>query len=200
MQQAATHPATGSQGAQASEAQLWLPPGRLRRYELNKVVGAVMISSIFVLWLVVQWSNPAVRWLAISCIAVTLWVTLSSIVQDRRRSAGRQLVYTKGQIAVQSPQGEARFSLSQVHRLEYLNVLEHEADAGLRFLAADGQVLAHLDEGFVTDEAEARTFVGWLRKQSQSNLQVDWNPRQPANPRRNAAIPEVNVIPKAGDS
>jgi len=69
MVESALQPEAGSRVA--DEGDLWMPPGRMWRYQIAKLVGGALVAAIFGGWLMIQWSNPVMRWLCIALIGIT---------------------------------------------------------------------------------------------------------------------------------
>ena len=157
------------------ESRLWLPPNRLRRYERAKLIGGVLIAVIFLGWLVVQWSNPFVRYLSIALLLTTAWVLLSSTIADRVRARGRQIAVDGRSLHITTPTGQRWVALDQVAAAQWHD--GPQPAAGLWFYDEHRQAVAHLDLYFLADDVEARTFVGWLRRQTGVALNVRW-PRE----------------------
>ena len=155
------------------ECNLWLPPRRLRSYICAKIAVSLIVGIIFVGWLWIQWSNPVMRIVAIALLIVTAWVLVGSILDDITRSRGRQLAIDGDDVLVKLPTGETRFRQSHLHHAHWRS--DDVESLGLWFFDADNQTLAHLDDGFAGDEAEARALVDWLRKHTQLQLPVQWH-------------------------
>lgn len=151
-----------------------MPPARLRSYVTARIVGGGLFAAIFLGWMWIQWSNPAMRFVALGLVAVTAIVTAVSIRNDAARARGRQVTVAGDEILIASPAGDARFTPADVAFLRWDEATEDTA--GLWFHRNDDShaVLAHLDLNFVGDQAEARAFLGWLRRQTGETFQVRW--------------------------
>lgn len=154
------------------ERNLWLPPRGLRRYQLAKALGGALVLLIFAGWLFIQWSNLAMRWLAIALILITLYVVIVSITGDRRRARGRQISIEGQALNVTTPEGTASVPLPEVAMAEWSD--QPPEDAGLRLLGPAGQRLVRVDHAFLADETEARAFVGWVRDRTGITLRTRW--------------------------
>jgi small-conductance mechanosensitive channel len=154
------------------ERNLWLPPRGMRRYQLAKALGGALVLLIFVGWLFIQWSNLAMRLLATALILITLYVVIVSIAGDRRRALGRQISIDGQVLNITTPEGTASVLLPDVAIAEWRD--EPAAEAGLQLLSQAGQRLVRIDAAFLTDEAEARAFLGWLRDRSGITLKTKW--------------------------
>jgi|GEM_PF-3131333 len=170
MNQSATMPTSDAMKQQ--ETDLWLPPRRMRRYQIVKAAGAALFMVIFGGWLILQWSNPTMRWITIGLIVMTGWITFSSVWADLTRSAGRQLVVRDGQIQIITPQETKRITIAQIAKAVWQE--ETEDELGLYLYDDKDTLLAHLDIAFLADQAEARTFLGWARKRQPMNFPVQW--------------------------
>ena len=157
------------------ERNLWLPPRRMRRYQLAKAVGGLLFAMIFVGWMVIQWSNVLMRNVAGILVALTAWVTIRSIVVDIDRSRGRQLAIEPDRLIIIRPNEEQSIELSDVAKA----VWQNEPEPAMTLYGHDGSTLAQLDRAFLADESEARTFLGWARRQTDLPFDVDW-PRSDA--------------------
>jgi hypothetical protein len=156
----------------SDERNLWLPPRGMRRYQVAKAVGGTLILLIFAGWLFIQWSNLAMRLLAITLMLITLYVVLVSILTDRHRSRGRQIAIEGDVLTITSPQSSATVRLGEIASAEWRE--EPDEDAGLHLLNGAGQPLVRIDTDFLADEAEARTFLGWVRDRSGATLKAQW--------------------------
>lgn len=151
---------------------LWLPPGRLRRYQRNKVIVGLLMAAIFAGWLVAQWSNLLLRGVSLGLMLTTFWIVIRSLVVDTRRSRDRQ-VLVQGQCLVIEGSGRTqRAILTDVTVAHWYN--QPQARAGLWFYDDCGQVLAHLDSAILADESEARAFLGWARQRADCPFEVRW--------------------------
>ena len=149
---------------------VWMPPDQMRRYQWNKVIGGLLVSVIFIGWLTLQWSNPAMRTLAITLIAVTGWVVIRSMLDDVRRGRGRQITITDGVLHVTSPTGASQFRLADVALAQW----RQDNQPGLWFYDQHRQPLAHLDTVFLDDQVQARNFLGWARQHADLPFEVRW--------------------------
>lgn len=156
---------------QIDERQLWMPPNRLKAYQRNKALGGVLFLAIFAIWLIVQWSNTSMRYITIALMGVTAWVTIVSVIIDQSRARGRQVAVVDGAMSISTPDGETKVNLNEVSYAEWN---EESDEPGLRFFDNSRKVIAHIDMLTLDDEAEARTFVGWVRKQTQQSFEVHW--------------------------
>lgn len=157
---------------------LWLAPRRLRRYAIMKALGAAGFAAIFAGWMLIQWSNLAMRLAAAGLLTTTLVVTVRTIAADRRRAHGRQVAVMGDEggprrLKITTPDAAADLPL------EALAAGRWREDAGLDLLDAAGRTLATLDRGLVEDEHEARAFLGWLRAHSGLALRVKWTDERP---------------------
>src|SRR5688572_32112881 len=98
---------------------IFLPPERMKRYQLSKAVGAVFFIAIFAGWLFIQWSSPVMRIVAGLLLFMTVWFTLRSIVADAVRGRGRQLSIEGGDLIIERPTGVQRFPLTSVAGAEW---------------------------------------------------------------------------------
>jgi hypothetical protein len=158
---------------------LWMPPARLRRYQWSKLIGGALVGSIFAGWLVLQWSSPAMRVLAVALIAVTAWVVVHSWLTDARRARGRQVTLSRptsgsGPISIRitEPGLDNTVPLERINRARWRD--DQDSDAGLWLLGQNQEALVHLDLSFLADEVEARSFLGWLRRCSDAPIPADW--------------------------
>ena len=125
---------------------------------------------IFLGWLVLQWSNFVMRTVAIGLISTTLWVLIQSIRDDRRRSHGRQIQIVGETLSITQAGTVTTIPLAQVAKARW----QDEPTPGLFFHDDQGQSLAHLDSDFLANQAEARCFLGWLRKHANLSFKVRW--------------------------
>ncbi len=152
------------------EKDLWLPPRQMRRYQRNKIIVGLLVSAIFVGWLTLQWSSPIMRLVSAGLVAVTLWTMIQSTANDRRRTNGRQVKVSDGQWVVTTPDQVVQLRLADVAMARWRD----DDDPGLWLYDAAGQLLVHLDTDFLADQAEARNFLGWVRRQSEIPFDVEW--------------------------
>ncbi len=151
---------------------LWLPPGRMRQYAIARATGGVLFAAIFAGWMVIQWSSVTMRIIAASLIALTAWVTATSIAGDARRMRGRQVEYLGDALLITTPDGELTVPLDAIARATW----NEEADSpGLAFHDRNESCLVRLDENIIADEAEARAFLRWLRSHAETTFEVKWH-------------------------
>lgn len=154
------------------ERNLWMPPHRMARYQWVKIGGGLLMIAIFLGWLVIQWSNPPMRWFAMALLGITAWVVIISCVNDRTRSHGRQLAI-KGHSLVVTLLNEP-FSIP-VDTIAYAQWREDDFEtAGLWLFDAQDRQLAHLDLNFIGDQNEARSFLQWARDRVNFSFEVHW--------------------------
>ena len=151
---------------------LWLPPHQMRRYQIGKTAASTVFVAIFVGWLLIQWSNPLMRWIATSLVLVTVWVTLTSVIKDHRRSRGHQLRLDGSRLWIKRPEGVQWLALTDVARARWRQ--DEERTTGLWFYDPSGRILNHLDSIFLADQAEARSFLGWARRRVDVPFPVEW--------------------------
>ncbi len=150
---------------------VWLPAHRMRQYQRAKLIGAALFALIFAGWLYLQWSNPPLRWFTLALLALTGWVTFRSVREDARRTRGRRLAVVDDALLITIDDLTQRLPLSAA-RLVWRE--DHDTTLGLWFYDAQGQTLAHLDGEFFAEQAEARMFMGWLRRHTTLPLVVQW--------------------------
>ena len=153
-----------------SERDLWMPLAKLYRYQGFKLIGSLMMSGIFLGWLVLQGSNPVMWWLCVGLIAVTLWVVLTSMVHDARRARDRQVWVIDAVMGVTTPRGAVQICLDEVAWAQWRD----EVDPGLWLYNREGQPLMHLDLDCLADQAEARMFLNWARQRTDLSFKVYW--------------------------
>jgi len=149
---------------------VWLSPERLRQYQWNKAIGGLLISMIFAGWLVLQWSNPVMRLLAATLIAMTLWIVTHSILEDLKRHRGRRIAIADGVLSITTPEGHTEVRLAEVSHAQW----QDDPQPSLGFYNHRQQKMAGLDEAFLSDQAEARAFLEWARNQADLSFQVCW--------------------------
>ena len=149
-----------------------MPPRRLWRYQVAKATGGLIAAGIFAGWLLVHWSNVAMRLLAATLLGVTAWATAWSILDDAARARGRQVAIRPGELILTTPGSRRLVSLPDVAWAQWRH--DSASDAGLWLYDSKGEVLAHLDENILADEAEAREFLGWARKRAELPFNVQW--------------------------
>ena len=155
-----------------AQRNLWLPPGRLLRYQLIKVGAAAIALAIFTLWQTLRWHNPAMRVLTIALQVITVWVVARSVVSDILRARGRQLELTDGVLLGARPGGSFAVALADVAQAQWRD--DTDAALGLWLLDAQGHTLVQLDANFIADESEARDFLRWARQRSTLEFPVRW--------------------------
>jgi len=151
---------------------LWLPPGRMRQYAIARATGGLLFAAIFAGWMVLQWSSITMRIIAASLIALTAWVTASSIASDARRMRGRQVECLNDELIITLPEGESRLRLDVIAAATWNETAD---EFGLSFYDSNENRLARLDENIIADEAEARAFLRWLRTHVETKFEVKWN-------------------------
>ncbi len=169
------------------EQDLWLPPRRMRRYHLNKILAAVLFCVLFAGWMYFQWADPILRLLPMGLALITVLVTGVTVIGEINRSRGRQITLEIGHsekgtpvLEVLTPEDKRRFELASVKRMVWQDgpdVIEEgdEPDTrGLWLFDSTQQVLAHIDENLLADEEEARDFIGWLRRRTKLPCKVEW--------------------------
>jgi len=149
---------------------MWLPPNLMHRYQWNKVIGGLLVSVIFIGWLILQGSNPAMRILAITLIVVTCWVVIRSMLDDTRRNRGRQITLADGVMRITTPDGTSPIRLADVALAQWCQ----NDPPGLWFYDQQHQPLAHLDTVFLADQTQARNFLGWARQHADLPFEVRW--------------------------
>lgn len=156
----------------AAESNLYLPPGRLRRYQISKLVGAIIVIGIFTGWLVLRWYHLPMRLLTLTLLAVTVYITVKSTVVDYLRARGRQLAIEDDHLVIQRRGERQTFALDDLVEIQWRE--ERSDELGLWFVGRNDEALAHLEEGFVQDQREARALLGWLRRRTGRNWPVRW--------------------------
>ena len=153
---------------------LWLPPEQMKRYHRVRIGGGALLALIFLGWMVLQWSNPVMRWLAGGLAAVTVWITAAAVWRDVRRGRGRQitLIVQPAAFIIDTPGRHQRIDVNRIARAEWRE--ETDDAVGLWLFDAEGTVLAHLDAAFLADQAEARTFLAWARRYVDLPFAVHW--------------------------
>ena len=154
------------------EADLYLPPRRLWRYQINKIIGAAVVAMIFTGWLILQWESLWMRLLASCLLGMTAYVTIQSIVTDLRRACGRQIALHPDRLVITEPSGQTTVRLDDIAELHWRD--DTSANLGLWLVDDTGQPLAHLDEAFLEDPREARAFLGWLRRITNRRWMTRW--------------------------
>ena len=155
-----------------TEADLFLPPRRLWRYQVNKLIVAVLVAATFTGWLILNWSNVWMRLLAAGLLVVTAYVTAKSIVTDLRRARGRQIALRGERLVITQPTGQADVSLDAIAEIHWRN--DTSANLGLWLMDSEAAALAHLDERFVQDQREALAFLHWLREKAGRTFTTRW--------------------------
>lgn len=154
------------------EGNLWLPPRRLVRYQLVKIVAAALLVCFFVAWLVLLWQVTPVRFLVLALVVVTVWVTVQSACSDVARSRGRQLEIRGEMLCGRHKNRNIEIRLGEVSHAQWRERSDDEL--GLWLYDAGGNVLVHLDCGFFRTQAEARAFLAWLRRRAAGSFEVRW--------------------------
>lgn len=155
------------------ESNLWLPPRRMRQYEIAKA--ATGLIAIFILaWLTAQWSG-VMQWMGIALIIITAWVTIGSIITDIRHARGRQVGVEGGTLRITDGQDVNEVPLCDISRAQWRD--DDAAETGLFLYGEGNEELGRLNTHFLADETEARTFIGWLRGRAGITLHVDWPDR-----------------------
>jgi hypothetical protein len=173
MAEQAIHPETDSPVATiVNEGDMWMPPGRMWRYQLAKAVGGLLVAAIFVGWLLIQWSNPVMRVMCIVLIAITAWVVYVSIREDVVRGRGRQLRLTAERMTIVGPGAQHVLRLSDINAAQWRE--DTEETAGLWFYDEQNHMLAHLDTAYLGDQSEARAFLNWARQRARMDFDVRW--------------------------
>ncbi len=151
---------------------LWLPPRRLRRYQIFKTLGGLLFAAVFAGWALAVWPRVTLAGVAAVMVLITVWVTLTSFLRDQRRAAGRQLQVTADAMQLTTPVSVTRIPWADVHSARWQ---EHEtASQGLWLFGDTGQPLAHIDRSFLADAGEARAFLGWARQRAPVHFPVAW--------------------------
>jgi hypothetical protein len=170
MAETALHP--DAHAPVADDGDLWMPPDRMWRYQLAKAVGGLLVATIFVGWLIIQWSNPVMRVGCIVLIAVTVWVVYASIREDIVRGRGRQLRLASDRMTIVAPDGQRVVRLSDIHYAQWRE--DTEETAGLWFYDEQDRMLAHLDTAYLGDQSETRAFLNWARQRTRMDFDVRW--------------------------
>ena len=151
---------------------LWLPPRRMWQYTLVRIGGGLLFGITFVGWMILQGSNPVMRFIAGGLILFTAWITFASIRTDIKRSRGRQITLEPGAIVIDTPDHHHRIQLADIAYAQWRE--QTEAEVGLWLYDKAGNVLAPIDAAFLANQAEARTFLGWARQQTELPFAVRW--------------------------
>ena len=154
------------------EQNLWLPPAQMARYQWVKIGGGLLMIMIFIGWLIIQWSNPAMRWFAITLLTITSWVVITSCIDDRTRMRGRQLSIDHHRMVVTKPNEQIDINLSDVAYAQWRDDDIHTA--GLWLFDHSDRELAHLDLDFLGDQSEACSFLKWARQRTDFSFDVRW--------------------------
>jgi hypothetical protein len=173
--EAATMQAQVTDNPAAPQRTVWLPEDAMARYWRAKTVGGVLFAMIFLGWLVIQWSNPIMRWLAISLVLATAWMTWDSIRAERRRFVGRKISVTADDLRIEQADDTREVALSRVDHLQWIDEGDAKRAAGLWCFDAQGNELLHMDQQLVANEREARSFLGWLRRETGLQAPVRWS-------------------------
>lgn len=158
--------------ATSTERNLWLPPRRMARYQWAKVVGGLLFAVIFAGWMLIQWSSVAMRVATAGLLTLTAWVTAASIVNDLRRTRGRQVAIASGRLVITTPTGQCDIALTDVAEARWRD--DPPTESGLSFHDAAGRCLARLDPAFLESQAEARAFLRWARERADLPFRVVW--------------------------
>ena len=163
--------------ADRSTPLVWLPEQAMRRYQLAKIVGSLFFVAIFLGWMLIQWSSPVMRFVAMALVATTAWVTLASCLSDARRNRLRHLSLAGNAVGtltltLRTPDNTLSIELDRVATGEWREA--PDTDHGLWLLDAHNRPLLHLDELVLAHEAEARTWLAWLRQHTDIAFPVRW--------------------------
>lgn len=173
MAEQAIHPESNPPAAPvANEGDMWMPPGRMWRYQLAKAVGGLLVAAIFAGWLLIQWSNPVMRILCMVLIAITAWVVYASIRQDIVRGRGRQLQLTADRMTIVGPDAQQVLRLNDIGYARWRE--DTQESAGLWFYDREDRTLAHLNTAYLGDQSEARAFLNWARQRAPMGFDVRW--------------------------
>ncbi len=159
----------------ASEANLWMPPGRLLRYQIVKLGAAAIALGIFAIWLTLRWHVAPLRWLTLALAAMTVWIVARSIISDITRARGRQLEIVDNVLRGIRPQGAFQIPLADIAEAHWRD--DTTQTLGLWLLDANGNTIVQLDDGFIADESEARDFLRWARQRGKLDFPVRWPQR-----------------------
>jgi hypothetical protein len=154
------------------DVHLWMPPGRMQQYHLARAIGGTLAAVIFVGWLLIQWSNPVMRLFACALVVMTAWITVQAIAADIRRSRGRQISLSGGVMTVTTQADQNCVALADVVLAQWHD--EPAEKIGLWLIDDQDNVLAHLDERFLADQAEGRAFLQWARAHDRLDFPVRW--------------------------
>jgi len=144
----------------------------MRRYQQVKAGGGLLFALLFAGWLFLQGSNPVMRWIIAGLLVLTLLITFASILEDRRRVRGRQLLAEPGRWMLERDGTRTVIDLRQVAEARWRH--DETAHLGLWLHDARGRPIARIDPGLVGDEEEARRFLGWARGVSGLPFPVRW--------------------------
>jgi len=164
---------THATSAPAAESPLWFPPKSMRRYQWAKGIGGAIFALTFAGWMLLQWSSPMMRWVAVGLVAMTAWVTVASLISDHRRSRGRQVRLDREALWITSPRGTTRVVLAEVAEAHWRQ--DTSSKTGLWLYDHGGRAMAHLDAAFLADQGEARRFLAWARRQAPLRFAVRWD-------------------------
>lgn len=154
------------------EKNLWLPPRRLRRYQILKTGAGILAAAIFIFWILQLRQNIWMIFFAVLLVIITAWVTVASILRDMGRARRRQIAVHTGALLIESPTDNLRVELEKVHHAQWRH--DSESTLGLWLFDKPKTVLAHIDGEFLADEAEARAFLQWLRERTGRHFKVQW--------------------------
>lgn len=148
-------------------------------YQWGKIATGILMALTFTGWMILQWSSPLARTAIASLILVTTWVVVSSVLSDARRMRGRELSLKPTvndphhlTLHITQPGDSQTLDLSQVSTAQWRD--DTADDTGLWFYDDHNNPLAHLNNDFLADQAEARLFLRWLRTSSTTNFPVRW--------------------------
>jgi len=173
------------------ETHLWLPPGRLRLYAWARVIGALLFVIIFSGWILIRWSNPAMGYFAGILVLITLMVTTRSLLIDRRRAKGRQIILGAGLMIIRTHDCWVEVKLDDISHARWME--SHPSVSGLWLFNRIGESIAHVDREFLADQSEARAFLRWFRCRTSRSFKVQWpEPKQDVRHRTTVAADEVS--------
>ena len=127
---------------------------------------------MFVLWAVLARPQASLALVASLLAAITSWVTIVSLVRDRRRARGRQLKVTPNGMHLTTPTTALQVSWSDVQMARWRD--GQASSHGLWLYGTSGQPLAHIDHCFLADASAARAFLGWARQHATLGFPVVW--------------------------
>jgi hypothetical protein len=150
----------------------WTPPRRASRHWWLKFAVGTVFTAAFAAWMIHRWSSGAIRVTAGVMAAATVLLTYRSLGDDLRRRRGKQVDLAAGVVYIANQQGRTVFRLEDVLFVQWR--VDPEAAAGLWFFDREKKVLAHLDTEFVTDPAEARSLLDWLKRRGGVEVEARW--------------------------